>query len=193
MQFVVISFLILNIFSHFVFFFLKRDPETVKASGLIKSGPTPVRVSAWTHKTCTHMTPFIMVCLSPSVLSVLFWSRTTYKRTTMFITVYLSPSIFCVLFWTSTTCRCTTIFITIWQRCFKDMACRPLTVSSCTQSSPWSYSNYRMWPTSVSKNFLHLNCTSSNVHQIKNACYLWKLIYNTNQQKQRTSVTFNFN
>ena len=203
---------------NFVFFFLKQGPETVKASGLIKSQPTPVRVSVWTCATCTCTTPFIMVCLSPSVLSVLFWSHTTCKHTTPFITVYHRQyPLFCFeLIQYAHAWWCSSLSITFRILCFvpnwynmqmNDAIHHHLTqgfsktwpaghtqpVSSCIQSSPWSYSNYRMWPSSVSKNFLYLNWTLSNVHRLKTAWFLWKLFYNTNQQKQNTSVTFKFN
>ena len=94
---------------NFVFFFLKGDPETVKASGLIKPGPTRVHVSVWT-RTCTRTMLFI-VCLSPSVLCVLFWSHTTCTCMMPFIMVYHLQ--YSVLFWSCTTCTCTMPFIMV--------------------------------------------------------------------------------
>jgi hypothetical protein len=132
-------------------------------------------------------------CLSPSVLSVLFWSRTTCTRMTTFITVnHLLYSVFhSELVQHADEQRYSSPSNKGFSKTWPASHTQP--VNSCIQSSPWSYSNYRMWPTPVSKNFLHLNCTLSNVHWLKTACYLWKLFYNTNQQKQNTSVMFKFN
>ena len=156
----------------------------------------------------------VHLCLSPLVLSVLFWSRTTCTSTKAFIMVYhLQYSLFCFdLVQHANTQRSSSLSVyhllysvvrsELVQHADAQRSSSPSNTGvsktwpaghTQPQSSPWSYSNYRMWPNSVSKNFLHLNCTLSNVHRIKTACYLWKLIYNTNHQKQKTLVNFKFN